>query len=88
MLALCGPGNNGGDGYVAARLLRGSRLKVRVAALTPLESLRGDALAAASAWPGPIEAAETCCFKGADLVIDALFGTGLARDMGGARRRG
>ena len=44
VLVLCGPGNNGGDGYVAARLLRNWRIKVKVAALTPRESLRGDAL--------------------------------------------
>jgi hydroxyethylthiazole kinase-like uncharacterized protein yjeF len=83
VLVLCGPGNNGGDGYVAARLLRGSRIKVRVAALTPREMLRGDALAAATAWTGPVECAETCALQGVDLVIDALFGTGLARDIEG-----
>ena len=80
---LCGPGNNGGDGYVAARLLRDSRVKVRVAALTPLESLRGDALTAAAAWDGVVEHAKSCSFDGIDLVIDALFGAGLARDIDG-----
>ena len=83
VLVLCGPGNNGGDGYVAARLLRGSRIKVKVAALTPRESLRGDALAAATAWDGAVEPAETCSFDGTDLVVDALFGSGLARDIDG-----
>ena len=80
---LCGPGNNGGDGYVAARLLRNWRIKVKVAALTPRESLRGDALAAATAWDGAVEPAETCSFDGTDLVVDALFGAGLARDIEG-----
>ncbi len=83
VLVLCGPGNNGGDGYVAARLLRGQRFKVRVAALTPIETLRGDALTAARSWTGPVERAEDCGFHGVDLVIDALFGTGLARDLDG-----
>jgi ADP-dependent NAD(P)H-hydrate dehydratase / NAD(P)H-hydrate epimerase len=83
VLFLCGPGNNGGDGYVAARLLRSSRVKVRVASLLPRELLRGDALKAASAWEGPVEPAASCCFEGSDLVIDALFGTGLARDIDG-----
>ena len=83
VLVLCGPGNNGGDGYVAARLLRNSRIKVKVAALTPRESLRGDALAAATAWDGAVEPAETCSFDGTDLVVDALFGSGLARDIDG-----
>jgi hydroxyethylthiazole kinase-like uncharacterized protein yjeF len=83
VLVLCGPGNNGGDGYVAARLLRSARIKVRVAALTPRENLRGDALAAAGAWDGSVEPTETCSFDGADLVVDALFGAGLARDIEG-----
>jgi hydroxyethylthiazole kinase-like uncharacterized protein yjeF len=83
VLVLCGPGNNGGDGYVAARLLRGPRMKVRVGALVPREQLRGDALAAATAWEGPVEPADTCALHGADIVIDALFGTGLARDLAG-----
>ena len=83
VLVLCGPGNNGGDGYVAARLLRNWRIKVKVAALTPRESLRGDALAAAAAWDGAVEPAETCSFDGTDLVVDALFGAGLARDIEG-----
>lgn len=83
VLVLCGPGNNGGDGYVAARLLRGQRFKVRVAALTPIETLRGDALTAARSWTGPVERAEDCDFHGVDLVIDALFGAGLARDLDG-----
>jgi len=83
VLVLCGPGNNGGDGYVAARLLRASRMKVRVGALTPRENLRGDALAAATAWDGPVEPAETSALRGADIVIDALFGGGLSRDIEG-----
>lgn len=84
VLVLCGPGNNGGDGYVAARLLRSQRFKVRVAALTPPDTLRGDAREAAQRWDGgPIEDAKNCDFSGVDLVIDALFGTGLARDVDG-----
>lgn len=81
VLVLCGPGNNGGDGFVAARLLRAQRYKVRVASLTPLDQLRGDAARAAAAWPCPVTSALDCSFDGIDLVIDALFGTGLARDL-------
>ena len=83
VLVLCGPGNNGGDGYVAARLLRQARMKLRVGALTPRESLRGDALEAAKAWDGPLEPAEGCSLEDVDIVIDALFGTGLARNIEG-----
>ena len=83
VLVLCGPGNNGGDGYVAARLLRGSRFKVRVAALTPVAELRGDARDAAARYAWPIENAMEADLDSVDLVIDALFGTGLARDLTG-----
>jgi hydroxyethylthiazole kinase-like uncharacterized protein yjeF len=83
VLILCGPGNNGGDGYVAARLLRSQRFKVRVGALVPPNRLRGDAVAAAAAWTGPVEPAVDCDFSSVDLVVDALFGTGLARDLEG-----
>ena len=83
VLILCGPGNNGGDGYVAARLLRSSRVKVRVASLTPPDALRGDARQAAAAWTGPVEDAFAASLEGIDLVVDALFGTGLARDIEG-----
>jgi hydroxyethylthiazole kinase-like uncharacterized protein yjeF len=81
ILVLCGPGNNGGDGYVAARLLRGQRYKVRVASTTPPSELHGDAARAAAAWPGEVASVWDVDFKGVDLVIDALYGTGLARDL-------
>lgn len=76
-LVLCGPGNNGGDGYVAARHLRARGGSVRVAALgTPRG---GAAAAAAAAWGGPVEVVETA--PPASLLIDCLFGTGLARPV-------
>jgi hydroxyethylthiazole kinase-like uncharacterized protein yjeF len=81
VLVLCGPGNNGGDGYAAARLLRSHRIKVRVASLTPPDQLRGDAREAASRWTGSVEPAASCDLRAVDLVIDAMFGTGLARDL-------
>ena len=81
-LVLAGPGNNGGDGYVAARLLQQAGWPVAVAA--PVAPRAGsDAASAASQWQGPVApftAAETAR---ADLVIDAVFGAGLARDVGG-----
>jgi len=77
-LILCGPGNNGGDGYVAARHLLARGMKVRVAALSdprsdPSKWARGQ-------WNGEVEtlSAET---EAAPLVIDALFGTGLSRGL-------
>jgi hydroxyethylthiazole kinase-like uncharacterized protein yjeF len=77
-LILCGPGNNGGDGYVAARYLATRGVAVRVAALG---SPNGDAAERArSQWKGEVEplSAET---GAAQLVIDALFGTGLKRGL-------
>jgi hydroxyethylthiazole kinase-like uncharacterized protein yjeF len=78
VLVLCGPGNNGGDGYVAARHLEGAGWPVRVAALAPPTGAAADV---AAGWRGPrvdFTAAEAAR---ADLVIDAVFGAGLARDI-------
>ncbi len=77
-LVLCGPGNNGGDGYVAARLLAAWGWPVAVAALAPA---KGDAAAAAARWLGPNVTFEVAEVARAGLVIDAVFGAGLARDL-------
>jgi ADP-dependent NAD(P)H-hydrate dehydratase / NAD(P)H-hydrate epimerase len=79
---LCGPGNNGGDGFVAAAALAQSGWTVRVALLGDVEALRGDALLYARRWPGPIEALTPAIIENAELVIDALFGSGLNRHLG------
>ncbi len=84
-LILCGPGNNGGDGYVAARLLAEAGCRVTVAALGTREVLKGDAAEAAARWTGPIVALAEVSIV-ADLVIDALFGAGLARDIEGTAK--
>ena len=79
-LVLCGPGNNGGDGYVVARELRARGMPVRVAALAEPNS--GAARAARESWGGEAEALAQA--QGAPLLIDALFGTGLGRPLDGA----
>lgn len=86
VLILCGPGNNGGDGFVAARVLVQRGFRVRVALLGDREALRGDAAWAADGWAGPIEAAEAVDPADCDILVDALFGAGLARDLDGAAR--
>ncbi|WP_158808394.1 NAD(P)H-hydrate dehydratase [Beijerinckia sp. L45] len=80
---LCGPGNNGGDGFVAARLLAQRGLIVTVGLLGERLALKGDAAGAAGLWTGPVTALADIAFDDADLVIDALFGAGLARDIDG-----
>ena len=77
-VVLCGPGANGGDGYVAARLLRLRGWPVRVAALAPREAMKGDAADAAAAWEGAVEPLTGRAVHAGDLVIDALFGAGLS----------
>ena len=77
-LVLCGPGNNGGDGYVAARYLTERGVKVRVAALSEPKSAA--AQWARSRWSGDVEPLDDRT-EPAALVIDALFGTGLTRRL-------
>jgi hydroxyethylthiazole kinase-like uncharacterized protein yjeF len=81
VLVVAGPGNNGGDGYVAARLLADKGCDVRLLRVgTPG---RGDASRAASQWRGPAADATAEGLGGADLVVDALFGAGLDRPVSG-----
>ena len=84
VLILCGPGNNGGDGYVAARLLSETGCEVTVASLGERGALKGDAADAAARWPVAVVALADADVAHADLVIDALFGAGLSRDIDGA----
>lgn len=79
-LVLCGPGNNGGDGYVAARLLAAEGWPVSVAALAPPRA-GSDAAEAARRWHGPTVPFSAIEAARAALVIDAVFGAGLSRDI-------
>lgn len=97
VLVLCGPGNNGGDGYVVARLLLDAGWIVRVAALCPLAQLKGDALHHALLWqqrasqaagPGATVLEPERLGQGGGLlapdtglVVDALFGAGLSKPL-------
>ena len=81
---LCGPGNNGGDGFAAARHLAAAEWPVRVALLGDWNALRGDAADHAALWEGAVEPLRPEALDGAALVIDALFGAGLARPLEGA----
>jgi hydroxyethylthiazole kinase-like uncharacterized protein yjeF len=83
---LCGPGNNGGDGWVVARTLRALGWRVWVETLVPRDQLTGDAATAAADWSG-----ETFAIGEdnpmAELFVDALFGAGLSRPLDGEAAR-
>jgi ADP-dependent NAD(P)H-hydrate dehydratase / NAD(P)H-hydrate epimerase len=81
-----GPGNNGGDGFVAARCLSEDGFLVRLCFVGEPKALKGDAAVAAARWRGAIEEASPAALAGGDVIIDALFGAGLRRDVEGLSR--
>ena len=85
-IVVAGPGNNGGDGFVAARVLAERGHKVRVSFVGDRSRLKGDAALAAGRWTGPVEQARPEAMTGRDVVIDALFGAGLDRAVEGLPR--
>lgn len=81
---LCGPGNNGGDGFVIARVLKDSGWPVRLSLLGDADRLKGDARLMMQRWEGETEPLTRQSAEGCGLVVDALFGAGLARPLEGA----
>ena len=86
VVVLAGPGNNGGDGFVVARLLNQIGWPVRIGLLVDKQSLRGDAKINAELWGGKIEKLSVGLLENAELVVDALFGAGLSRPIEGVGR--
>lgn len=84
VLVLSGPGANGGDGFVAARLLRERGHAVTLALAGRREALSGDSAAMAGRWTGPIMALDACEPARHDIIVDALLGAGLNRPLTGA----
>lgn len=78
---LCGPGNNGGDGYVAASALTECGANVAVFAFGDPDALSGDAARARQLWSGAVHPLEALVTQLGDVVVDALFGAGLTRDL-------
>ena len=81
---LCGPGNNGGDGFAAARHLAALGWPVRLALLGSPGALSGDAARHAGLWKGSVERFAPDILDGAGVVVDAIFGAGLSRPVEGA----
>ncbi|WP_373502280.1 NAD(P)H-hydrate epimerase, partial [Aestuariivirga sp.] len=78
-LVLCGPGNNGGDGFVCARYLKAWGWPVRLALHGERERLKGDAAVMAAKWDGEVQ--QGIPAGDAELIVDALFGAGLSKDV-------
>lgn len=87
---VCGPGNNGGDGYVLAHLARAAGWEVRLAAVTDPGALKGDAARAWEDWraAGGGVVSLDAALEGCDVIVDALLGTGLGRPVAGAMADG
>lgn len=83
VVVLCGLGNNGGDGLVVARMLKERGWPVRLALFGSRDKLRGDAAANAERWTGLIGEATPAAIGSADLIVDALLGAGLDREVEG-----
>ena len=89
VVVVCGSGNNAGDGYVVARLARQAGLEARVLYLKDPGELKGDALTAfqaARATDVPVEGFSAASLGVAEVIVDAIFGTGLDREVGGRWR--
>jgi ADP-dependent NAD(P)H-hydrate dehydratase / NAD(P)H-hydrate epimerase len=81
VVVVAGAGNNGGDGFIAARVLSERGVSVRVLLAADSGKLKGDAAEAARRWAGPSEPATPRALADADVIVDALFGAGLDRPV-------
>jgi hydroxyethylthiazole kinase-like uncharacterized protein yjeF len=86
VVLIAGPGNNGGDAFVAARVLRERGYRLQMLLVGDAARLKGDAAEAARQWGGPIEPADPAALADADLIVDGLFGAGLDRPVEGLPR--
>jgi ADP-dependent NAD(P)H-hydrate dehydratase / NAD(P)H-hydrate epimerase len=89
ILIVCGTGNNGGDGFVAARLLKEQHWQVTLVVVGDEKTIEGDAKAAKAKWNmagGAVRAFSADLLRNSELVVDAIFGAGLDRDIEGATK--
>ncbi|MCR9269988.1 MAG: NAD(P)H-hydrate epimerase [Hyphomonadaceae bacterium] len=80
---LCGPGGNGGDGFIAAARLKSLGREVSVFLLGPVDALNGDPKTASQRWAGKVEPLAAALSHDADITLDAMFGGGLSRPLQG-----
>jgi len=83
IIVLCGPGNNGGDGFVVAKLLKNKGYLTKVYILYSKENYKGDALKALNSYGGKIRKISSLKITKKALIVDALFGIGLQRNIKG-----
>ncbi|MGH6681010.1 MAG: NAD(P)H-hydrate dehydratase [Bradyrhizobium sp.] len=83
ILVVAGPGNNGGDGFVAAAELAAQGREVSVVLMCERDALHGDAASAAKGWKHPVLPFTPQAIGRPALIIDALFGAGLGRQVAG-----
>ena len=81
ILILCGPGNNGGDGFITAHFLQGDGVDVTLACLVDPAKLKGDAAWAAGVWTGEVKSFENLEILANTVIVDAVFGTGFDRAL-------
>src|SRR6185312_2146938 len=81
---VCGPGNNGGDGFICARLLIERGCIVHLMLLGAASVIKGDAAIAMQRWTGEIQAIDEAVLRKSGAIVDALFGAGLTRPLTGA----
>ena len=87
VVVVAGPGNNGGDGFVAARLLAARGYNVEVLLVGDADAAQGRCRPALQKLERPDRCREPGGLAGADVVIDALFGAGLDRPVEGRHAR-
>ena len=87
IIVICGPGNNGGDGFILAKYLKNNGYKIEVYALFDKSNYKGDALKAVNAYGGDIKKISSLKIKKNSLIVDALFGIGLNRNIRGKLKK-
>lgn len=80
---VCGPGNNGGDGFVTARVLADAGWEVRVCLIGERNAIKEDARLMADLYEGEVSAFSPQAIAESGLIVDAIFGAGLSRDITG-----